>query len=211
MKRIVLLFAFLYAGMGPAQEPQFNGRASVNQPGSAITGTVPVANGGTGASTGLAAAANLSTPYVVMQSGVAVSVAADTNENATDTITLPAMGANSTVRVKFAFAYTSSTNAKTVRVRLGGIGGSVLFTGASVNSTSGQYDEMILQNRNATNSQGASVMAAHTNSGGTLTGVSQTSAIETNAGTTLVVTCQKATAGEACTRERITVEYLHGP
>jgi hypothetical protein len=73
-------------------------------------------------------------------SAVAVSGAADTNENILATITIPAgaMGLNGILRVYADYTVTNNANAKTLRVRLSGIGGTVLDSknAASVRSAS---------------------------------------------------------------------------
>jgi hypothetical protein len=149
-------------------------------------------------------------PYVVGQSFTSVSGSADTNENILGTTTIPA-GALSTgggIRVKFKFTYTNSANNKTLRVRFGGIAGTLYLSVVQTTSAS-TWGEVILGNAGATNSQqGFGVY--YTGSAG-ITGPSGaviTSAIDTTAATTLVITGQKATAGETLTLEMFTAELL---
>lgn len=176
-----------------------------------VTGQLPVANGGTAATTARGAAANLLLPYVLCQSAVAVSGAADTNENTLYTCTIPAnaMGANGSLRVGASWAFTNSANNKTLRVRFSGIGGTAHFT-PTVTTAVQATAQFQIHNRGATNSQISTVGAGGANSFTTTTAAPPTSAVDTTVETTLVVTCQKALGSETCTMERIVVELLYG-
>lgn len=143
-------------------------------------------------------------------SAVAVSGAADTNENALATIAVPAgaMGVNGILRVSACWTYTNSANIKTLRGRLSGIGGTAFFavTGLTTEVSVDTYFQ--IANRNSASSQRSMGHAPKGNNamqynGGTLTG-----AVDTTAATTLVLTGQKASAGETLTLESYLVELI---
>jgi hypothetical protein len=132
----------------------------------------------------------------------------DTNENALATVTIPAgaLGPNGFLRVTTSWAYTGSTNSKSLRIRLGGVGGTAHLATARTSGTELAYvDQRIIANRNAQNSQ-------FSNPSGTQVGASTaagvTGSIDTSAETTLVITGQKATGSETLTLASYLVE-LH--
>lgn len=140
-------------------------------------------------------------------SAVAVSGAADTAENILATINVPAgaMGLNGKLRLYTLFTVTSSANNKTLRARLGGIGGTI-FYGVTVTTTVTVTDQRIISNRGAANSQvGPGDNSASFSQSNT---VATTGAISTAAATTLVITGQKASAGETLTLEDYLVELI---
>ena len=172
-----------------------------------VTGTLPVANGGTNATTAIAAMASLKGVYVLAHSAAAVSGAADTNENILATITVPAnsMGANGMVRIWTLWTVNNDASAKTVRVRFGGIGGTAYFSASIANQVTTHLITLI-SNRNATNSQvGSPGLAAGF---GVSTSATITSAIDTTAETTIVLTAQKADGTDTMTLERYLVELI---
>jgi hypothetical protein len=141
-------------------------------------------------------------------SAVAVSGAADTNENILATINVPAgaMGLNGILCVEWIMSHTNSANNKTLRVRLGGISGTVFAT--FVNTTSGGHrDNRQIANRGAANSQ-ACWSNGNTPFPGAVTNALTTGAIDTSVAQTLVITGQKATAGETLTLESYLVELI---
>jgi hypothetical protein len=148
-------------------------------------------------------------PYVLAQSGTAVTAAVDTNENILGTATIPAsaMGTLALVRVTASWTCNNSANVKTIRVRLGGAAGTIYHSGALTSSTGGMQFVWV-QNANAANAQvggGYGFVVGGTS----LLGVTKTtSAIDTSASTTLVITAQKATAGDTMTLDNFTVELL---
>lgn len=182
---------------------QYNGstKAATTSAGVSITGTL-AASGNITSNSG-------SVPYVLCQSAVAVSAPADTNEDVLYTCTVPAgaMGANGSLRVAFAASLTNNANAKTLRVRLGGASGTIYFQGNTA-SMAGWNGQIAISNRNAANSQvGAN---AGSSVGGLGNSAIVTSAVDTTLATTLLITCQKATAVDTCTLERVLVELLYG-
>lgn len=140
-------------------------------------------------------------------SAAAVSGPADTSENILATVNIPggAMGLNGKLRVYTSFTVTSSGNNKILRVRLGGIGGTVHY-GVTVTTTVNINDMRIISNRGAANSQ-VSPGANSASFGQSNTGI-VTAAIDTSAATTLVITGQKASAGETLTLDDYLVELL---
>lgn len=149
------------------------------------------------------------TPGVVLaKSSVAVSGAADTNENTLATITIPAnsMGPNGFLRLFLAYTFTNSANNKTLRARLGGVSGTAYLS--QIVTTSNTFQASIwIGNRNAANSQvgttNAPVIGGSTQS---LT----TSSVDTSAVTTLVITGQKASGSETLTLESYIAEVFYG-
>ena len=141
-------------------------------------------------------------------SAVAVSGAADTAENILGTVTIPAgaMGVNGILRVEALWTVTNSANNKTLRVRLGGIGGTQ-FIGNVVTTVATARALVSIANRGAANSQISMANSFNTMWGSTTNAVT-TAAIDTSAATTIVITGQKASAGETLTLESYLVELI---
>lgn len=146
---------------------------------------------------------------VLGQSSVAVSCGADTTEDALATVTIPAgaMGANGRLRITTVWTMTNSANNKTMRVRLGGIAGTIYMTSTQTAQAT-LRDQREISNRNAQNSQ-VGAMSGTSGGFGLSTSAVVTSAVDTTADTTVVVTGQKASAGEALTLESYMVELLY--
>lgn len=144
---------------------------------------------------------------VLGASAVAVSGAADTNENILATINIPAgaMGLNGILRFETIWSHTNGANNKTGRVRLGGIGGTVFYNFTNT-TTGGNRDNRQIANRGAANSQ---VCWGSGNSPwGNASSPTTTGTIDTSAATTLVITGQKASAGDTLTLESYLVELI---
>lgn len=146
---------------------------------------------------------------VLCTTAVAASAPSDTTEDTLATCTVPAnaVGANGSLRIWTTWTVTNSANNKTLRVRYSGAAGSQYLVATLTTSASGQYLTLIT-NRGATNSQVSS------NGTGAIGGSSAavvTSAADTTADTTIVVTCQKALNTETCTLERYLVELIAVP
>jgi len=141
----------------------------------------------------------LSNWFVVGRGATASTAPADTNENILATCTVPAgvMGKFGQIRVKTQWYTTNNANAKTARIRLGGIGGTDFLT-ASLASTLSTINEITIGNRSATNSQYGPPPGGLSNVSGF--GVSAlgplTGSIDTTIAQTLVITAQKGTAGD---------------
>lgn len=150
-----------------------------------------------------------STPQVLAKSAVPVACPADTSEDVLATITIPAgaMGPNGALRISSNWTVTNSANNKSLRIRLGGIGGTQFLLQVLTGSIA-VSDLRMIQNRGAANSQvgGPAQMPATTLSGTACV----TSAVDTSVSTTLVITGQKALAGEVLTLESYLVELIYG-
>lgn len=143
-------------------------------------------------------------PFTLRASGVAVTAPADTNENILATITVPPnkIWPNGTIRVWMVFSMTNNANVKTGRVRFSGIGGTI-FRSVTLTSLLSFTALCEFQNRNSITSQigGAATVDLAGSGGGVVT-----AAVNTGAEQTIVITGQKATAGDTLTLERYKVE-----
>lgn len=150
--------------------------------------------------------ANLGSVYVICQSAVAVSAPTDLTEDILYTCTIPAnsVGPNGSIVVAVTLTFNNNANTKTVRLRYSGASGTQYINWGSASRTS-VGTAMTISNRNATNSQISSA-SADLSGAGALT----TSAVDTTASTTLVLTCQKAISTDSCTMERISIEVRYG-
>lgn len=146
---------------------------------------------------------------ILGSSGEAVSGAADTNENTLATISIPAaaMGLKGILRVETLWTFTNSGNNKVLRWRLGTIAGTA-FLEATQTTTATYSDRRSIQNRGAANSQIGWAATATAGGAGASTSAVTTGSIDTSAATTLVITGQKASAGETITLERYLVELI---
>lgn len=147
-------------------------------------------------------------PMLLASSGVAVSCPADATEDTLATITVPArfMGKNGSIEVDATFIYTSSVNNKTMRVKFGGTN----FKAVVVTTSDTCRVLCTIHNRNATNSQVGSSPAAVASDVGENAGSLPTAAVDTaSASVTLLITGQKASAGETLTLSRYTVKGNH--
>lgn len=167
---------------------------------------VTKAMGGTAASTGRGAANNLSLAYVLCQSGVAVSHTGNTSETPLATCTVPAgaPGANGRLRIGATLSGTSSANTKTYRVRYSGAAGTAYAVGGVTTNPYVRY-LFDIANRNATNSQVGG--APHVLGTAAAAGAT-TSAVDTTAETTIVITGQLTDSGETVTLEDYSVTLM---
>lgn len=152
-------------------------------------------------------AAALGTWRVLAQSSVAVSAAADTNENTLATVTVPAnsMGANGRLRITALWSATNNANSKTCRIKFGGTN----FMVASIGSNATAFVEIFIGNRNATNSQ-VGTQDSDAVVYRTSTDTPTTAAVDTTADVTLLITGQKNTvAGDTITLESYLVELFY--
>lgn len=142
---------------------------------------------------------------VIAQSGAAVSVPADTTEDTLATIILQrnTMGANGCVLVDFLTSWTASANLKTVRVYLGTTGTTAFTSVASTALVSGARPMAKICNANATNAQVGVNITGLTGLGAAVTG-----AVDTTSNANLIITGQKASAGETLTLTEYTVTVV---
>lgn len=148
-------------------------------------------------------------PRILAASAVAVSCPADTTEDILATITVPAgaMGLNGILRVTANWSFTNSVNNKSMRVRFGGIGGTQYYS-VTTTTTQNIGSLTIIQNRGAANSQVGWQGGTNTQTFSGFAAAPTTSAVDTAAATTIVLTGQKATAGETLTLESYLVELI---
>ncbi len=141
--------------------------------------------------------------------GLVVAPAADTNENVLATMILPPLGPKALIRVTRGGNYDGSGN-KTYRGRLGGTGinGTVMWTTIVSGTSVADTEQRLVANIDATNVQRCFI--AGTGGFGATTNAMATGAVETNAGTTLYITGQKATGSETMRLAGLLVELYRG-
>ena len=142
--------------------------------------------------------------YVLARSAVAASGAADTNENTLATITVPAgaLGSSGAVRISCLFSYTNSANNKTLRVKFGG----TTYFSQVVTTTGLQSLTVGVSNRTSATQVGW--FPLNPNPYNAQAGSAVTSSVDTSAAVTILITGQKATAGETLTLECYSVEIM---
>lgn len=144
---------------------------------------------------------------VLEDSGTAVSVSASTDEETLATITVPgnAMGPNGHLRIWTAWAWGSSGNIKTPRVKVGG----TLYSSQTPTTTTGAA--LLTQVRNINDAESQISYGA---SGLIGLGISSaaiiTSSIDTTADFDIELTGQKANSGDTLTLQSYCVELLAG-
>lgn len=129
----------------------------------------------------------------------------NTDETVLLTVTVPALDINSYMDLCSLWSYTNNGNTKTLRIRLGGVGGTALMQYAATTTASLTDIGRKILNRGATNLQVSHVLNGF---GSISAGAAATSAIETNAGTTLVFTVQLASAADTASLEYATVNLF---
>lgn len=177
-----------------------------------LVSPLPLSAGGTNAATARAACAALGAWHTLAKSAVLneINNEGSTAEEALATVAIPAgaMGPNGILKVTALWSFTNSANDKTLRVRLGGILGSVFMARVLTTNLSEQTVTMI-RNRNAQNSQVGFQTAAGTFFGPSSNNV-VTAAVDTSAAVDLVISGQLETAAERVTLEAYQVEVLYG-
>lgn len=124
------------------------------------------------------------------------------------TVPLGVLGPNDAIRVTTLWSVNNNGNAKTGRVRIGGLTGTQIMALNMASTVTYQLTQ-IMRNRGATNSQVFQVVTAtssFTNSGG----IAGTAAIDTSTSQDLVFSGQLANGADSITLEAYTVEYLPG-
>lgn len=144
------------------------------------------------------------TPYILAQSAIAASVSNTTSEETLATITLPAgaLGLNGHLKIWTTWTVTNGINDKILRVRFSGAAGTQYLVSTQTAIAHAQY-LTIISNRGAANSQVGAVSALST---GTSSGAVVTSAVDTAAASTIVISGQKEVGTEVLTLERYLVE-----
>lgn len=153
-----------------------------------------------------------SSPWKVLGcSAVAVPLTGSTSETALATVTIPAgaIGANGLLRVTLLTSHTNNANTKTIRVRLGGIGGTAFISVANTATLSMFFDRTIA-NRNSQSAQvaaAASSINAYSASGSAPT----TGTVDTSASQDLVISGQLQAGADTMTLESYLVELAYRP
>ncbi len=150
-------------------------------------------------------------PYVLAQSGAAVSVGAVVTETALATITIPAnaLGPNGFVTVLNSWTVTNNANNKDLRVRLGGIAGTQV-AGQTVTTNVAMGRQTTILNANSTSAQKAFAPPFLPAGLGLATAALVTTTIDTTAAWDIVLSGQKASAGDTLTLESYQVIISYG-
>lgn len=171
-------------------------------------GTAPIVVTSWNGAPGLAAGP-LNRYVLVAQSGNPTPVTGSTGELPITSVTIPPLSANDSVRVSMIWTCTSSGNAKTMRMRYdtaAGITGTVLFTSGAQTAITSYFANIIIRNRNATNSQ---ISGAANGGSGAQSNVLTT--LDTTAATVLNFTGDLANSGDTINLQGYTVEVLRAP
>ena len=136
-----------------------------------------------------------------------VSCPADTSEDTLAAITIPPISAKGGIRITTHWTATNGANNKTPRIRFSGASGTVYFTATITTQTTWQIVTEIF-NQNATNSQRGGTRG-ETGSGTNLFLADVTSAVDTTASTSVVITGQKATGTDTLTLDGYLVEVIN--
>lgn len=141
-------------------------------------------------------------------SGAAVSAPGDVNENVLITVTLRggSLGLSGGIEAVVDLSLTSNANAKTLRWRLGGLSGTVI---SSLNAASKSADLcfMYFSNRGSASAQKIATWDIFTNA---TYQNSSTTAVDTTQSIDLVLTMQKASAGDTVTVNQALIRQI-GP
>lgn len=136
---------------------------------------------------------------ILAKTGTAVSAPVDTNEDIVGTINVlaNAVGPNGGISLRCGVTVNNNGNNKTIRVRVGGLGGTIILS-ANLVSTTGLIVDLWMTNSGATNAQGfygTGILPGALNN----VLINTVTAVDTTAAWTIVITAQKATAGDTMT------------
>ncbi|TDY26315.1 hypothetical protein B0G81_6825 [Paraburkholderia sp. BL6665CI2N2] len=143
-------------------------------------------------------------PQIIAQSAVSSSVTGTLAETTLATIALPALQANSIVRITHDHTFTNNADTKTITARINGT--SVGAYNIASNATSSMQRR--LANRNSKSSQLVTPATAGTSFGSSTSGY-LTATIDTSVPTTLTLTGTLANAADTITLESYIVEVLN--
>lgn len=148
-------------------------------------------------------------PVILASSAVAVPRTGSTAEVVLATFTLPGgtLGLNGALRLSSAWSMTNSANAKTIRARLGGLGGTLLMSAALTTVAASAFLSWH-QNRNAQNSQYNRGEASRGTDGLRTDLTPAATAVDTSANQDFVITAQLALGTETMTLEQWCLELL---
>lgn len=173
-----------------------------------VSGSLPIANGGTGCTSARESMAALKGVYILGASGVASSVTGTTSETTLATINVPAncMGANGRIEVTTTWAVTSSVNNKELFVRFGGASGPA-FTDGNVTSITTLTQYTHWHNRGATNSQ---VGGSQSASGGFTNSAAnaKTGSVDTSVSQDILIRGKLVNSAETITLESYVVKLI---
>lgn len=150
---------------------------------------------------------NVQTVGILAKSGAATLTPNDTSENILATVNVPSyvLGNNGHIRLMLAWTITNNGNLKTIRVRYSGIAGTEILSQALTNQQQ-LVAVVVIANRGATNSQVGSQLT--TTFTGALSASVATSNVVTTADTTVLITGQKASAGDLLRLEYYVAEIM---
>lgn len=149
---------------------------------------------------------NIAPILVLAQSAVAVPLTGVTTETTLASITVPAntVGINGSLRITTLWSYTNGSNAKNLRVYLGG----VLFLGQAPTTTNASQWQTIIRNRGSLTSQIGFGPQGGSPYGATST-TNATASLNMAIQQTIAITGQLASASDTLTLEGYTVEVLN--
>lgn len=136
-----------------------------------------------------------------------LAVTGTTSEVQTFTLTIPAgmMGANGVLEIVPFFTYTNSANNKTLRVRLGGTGGTV-FSTVTTSTSENNIKYLWIRNANSTSSQ-KGPSAGSVNGFGTGTSAGIASAVNTTSAVDVVISATLTLSTETITYIGCRISY----
>lgn len=178
-----------------------------------VSGTLPVANGGTAATGGANASKNLSTVYIQCNNTTTQSHTGDTSETKVYSCALPALGANDGFRIIWGYSLASQgSSTRHFRIRYGAandLTGTILtdYSNASNTSQSNTGPPMECFNRNSTSSQICGSFSSAVTLGFSTTALSS-AAINTTGTTYVVFSVQDGVSGEVLALEVASVEIM---
>lgn len=145
---------------------------------------------------------------VLGQSAVAAALTGTTSETTLATISVAAntMGVHGSIAFHSSWSYTNSANNKNLRLRIGGIGGTVCMN-YTLTTTATLVDLRYVANRNSASSQAVSASSGGQTGGfGSSANTLPGPVTDTSAATTFVLTGQLANSGETITLESYRAE-----
>lgn len=152
-------------------------------------------------------AEGVSAPVILDESAAKVDLTGSTSETTLKTITIPAkaMGANGSVRVTLLASANNNANTKTLRVKFGG----TTFHQTNLTTQLSRQAIVIIRNRNSESSQVGNPVAF--DGIGAASAVVITSAVDTTADVTLLITGQLANGADDMHLEGYTIEVCPSP
>lgn len=147
---------------------------------------------------------------ILAQSAIAVTSPADATEDVFAWLAIQGglMGIAGALRLTTLWSMTNSANNKTLRARFGGLAGADFFGNVIANQAT-LHHQLFIRNRGAANSQVGPPPSQGSYAVGTAAVI--VSAVNTALDTSLVITGQKATAGETLTLESYLLELIPSP